>query len=217
MKKLLTIAAGLVAMGAASTASAVDLNFGTHSIGNEHGISSGSFEVVNGVNLQFFSSHNAYFDGPSGGKLGGLGVCKVLTATDQCDPGSDDNVSEREEWVAIVFADGPRDVLSLAFRDANHNDLTSGDTGLTVLLYNADLSLRQTITQSFAWFIANAGSAVFQNLGAIRFDYLNDNRGQQFYVDILGINDIPIPGALPLLLSGIAGLGFASRRKKKAA
>ncbi len=28
---------------------------------------------------------------------------------------------------------------------------------------------------------------------------------------------IPVPGALPLLLSGIAGLGFAARRRKKAA
>ena len=29
------------------------------------------------------------------------------------------------------------------------------------------------------------------------------------------VADIPVPGALPLLLSGIAGLGFAMRRKKR--
>ena len=30
------------------------------------------------------------------------------------------------------------------------------------------------------------------------------------------VSEVPIPGALPLLLSGIAGLGFATRRKKAA-
>jgi len=29
-------------------------------------------------------------------------------------------------------------------------------------------------------------------------------------------NVIPVPGALPLLISGLAGLGFAARRKKAA-
>lgn len=32
----------------------------------------------------------------------------------------------------------------------------------------------------------------------------------------INLSEIPVPGALPLLLSGIAGLGFASRRRKKA-
>ncbi|WP_428407473.1 VPLPA-CTERM sorting domain-containing protein [Hyphococcus sp.] len=30
------------------------------------------------------------------------------------------------------------------------------------------------------------------------------------------VSDVPVPAALPLLLSGIAGLGFASRRRKQA-
>ena len=41
--------------------------------------------------------------------------------------------------------------------------------------------------------------------------------GGGFSVARLTVSDVPIPGALPLLISGIAGLGFASRKKKKAA
>ena len=33
---------------------------------------------------------------------------------------------------------------------------------------------------------------------------------------VAGVSDVPIPGAIPLLISGLAGLGFASRKKKAA-
>ena len=42
------------------------------------------------------------------------------------------------------------------------------------------------------------------------------DQGSGFVVAQLTVSDVPIPGAIPLLLSGIAGLGFASRKKKKA-
>lgn len=37
-----------------------------------------------------------------------------------------------------------------------------------------------------------------------------------FTIAQFDVSEVPIPGALPLLLSGIAGLGFAARRKKTA-
>ena len=49
---------------------------------------------VDGENLDIFindvASGNPYFDADDGGKPGGLGSCRTLTATAQCDPNSDD-------------------------------------------------------------------------------------------------------------------------------
>jgi len=40
--------------------------------------------------------------------------------------------------------------------------------------------------------------------------------GAGFTVAQLTVSDVPIPGAIPLLLSGLAGLGFSTRKKKAA-
>ena len=40
--------------------------------------------------------------------------------------------------------------------------------------------------------------------------------GAGFTVARFDVSDVPVPAALPLLLSGLAGLGFASRRRKAA-
>ncbi|MEM9617457.1 MAG: VPLPA-CTERM sorting domain-containing protein [Pseudomonadota bacterium] len=42
------------------------------------------------------------------------------------------------------------------------------------------------------------------------------DEGSGFVVAQFTVSEVPIPGAIPLLLSGIAGLGFASRKKKTA-
>ncbi len=42
------------------------------------------------------------------------------------------------------------------------------------------------------------------------------DQGSGFVVAQLTITDVPIPGAIPLLITGLAGLGFASRKKKTA-
>ncbi len=41
-------------------------------------------------------------------------------------------------------------------------------------------------------------------------------QGAGFTIATMEVSDVPVPAALPLLLSGLAGLGFASRRRKTA-
>ncbi|MEM9617456.1 MAG: VPLPA-CTERM sorting domain-containing protein [Pseudomonadota bacterium] len=42
------------------------------------------------------------------------------------------------------------------------------------------------------------------------------DEGSGFVVAQFTVSEVPIPGAIPLLLSGLAGIGFAARRKKAA-
>ena len=48
------------------------------------------------------------------------------------------------------------------------------------------------------------------------FEFVALTDGAGFTIAQFTVSEVPIPGALPLLLSGIAGLGFATRRKKAA-
>lgn len=47
------------------------------------------------------------------------------------------------------------------------------------------------------------------------FEFISITEDAGFAIAKFDVTEVPIPGALPLLLSGIAGLGFASRRRKK--
>lgn len=48
------------------------------------------------------------------------------------------------------------------------------------------------------------------------FEFRAITEGAGFTIAEFEVSNIPIPGAIPLLLSGLAGLGFASRRRKTA-
>ncbi len=48
------------------------------------------------------------------------------------------------------------------------------------------------------------------------FEFRAVTPGAGFTIAQFEVSDVPIPGAIPLLLSGLAGLGFAARRKKAA-
>ena len=94
------------------------------------------------------------------------------------------------------------------FRDKNHNVIDVNNNGLVTI----DNFKGMVRTELFTTFIAMAemGDDFFQDIGGIRLFYEN----KEFYLSTMTINDMPIPGAIPLLISGLAGLGFAARRRK---
>ncbi|MEM9013553.1 MAG: VPLPA-CTERM sorting domain-containing protein [Pseudomonadota bacterium] len=73
---------------------------------------------------------------------------------------------------------------------------------------------------SFTEFLAqgvlgDGGGAVLALVGTtFEFFALTANAG--YSIEQFTVSDVPVPAALPLLISGIAGLGFAARRRKSA-
>lgn len=89
-----------------------------------------------------------------------------------------------------------------------------GELGIGVESYSAEGLFTQVsdgniLGNLFAYTII-AGSA--SELGAFSFSYL-----VEITTAALPISEVPIPGALVLMLSGLAGLGFAGRKIKRQA
>ncbi len=214
MKKLFAFAAASMAAGALSMAAhaATIVSFADFAAGNEQGVTSGTSLNINGVNITFNSNFNPYFDDVSSGKPAGLGVCRVLSPLSFCADAGDDSIDGDltiNEYVIMQFDDGPFSVFQVSFRDGTHNSLDADNIGqVTWGIFDAVGGLLSFGTTSFAQVIAMATAGFFANVDGIGFEFADT----EFYVEY--ISDVPIPGALPLLLSGLAGLGFASRRKK---
>ena len=212
MKKLtIATAAVFAALFAASAASAKLIDFAAEATGNERGVADGTIlntAALGGINLEFSagiggaSRDFAYFNSPTGtgqpGAPAGLGTCTRLDAAAQCTPSYDDVVSTNE-WVQVGFVDAPFKVAQLAFNQPT-GDLPSGLLKITTSLN----SIVSVVTMS----IAQASATNFGFVDWIRFEFVDT----EFVV--ASISNVPVPGALTLLLSGLAGLGFAARRKK---
>ncbi len=159
----------------------------------------------------------AYFDAPSG-PPGGLGACTALTATAQCTPSSDDNVTTGEA-VGINFGDGI--VNTVTFRGTtiggsnSHDLLAAGNTFLFSL--DGVVFKQGVVGAGGVW---TAGVAV-NNVNGIYFatdnyelyiasaDYTGDDNPNG------GPNPVPLPAGGLLLLTALAGLGAARKRAKK--
>ena len=216
MKKLLAFAVASLAAGTLSMAAHAStiIDFAAYASGNEGGITSGTSLNINGLNLTFESNYNPYFDDVSSGKPAGLGVCRDLSKTLQCVDSGDDSTDGDfgvNEYIAILFDDGPFNVLQLSFRDGQHNSLNNDATGLITWGVFDAIGVRINFgTATFVELIGMATAGFFANVHGIGFEFVDT----EFYVE--NVSDVPVPAALPLLFSGLAGLAFASRRKKTA-
>lgn len=241
MKKLMTMAAAALSVGLiAAPANAEVISFADFASGNEGGVEFDSTINFSGTNIRFrtgfdldtgpggwnsfinFSGSTgpffAYFDDVFNGKPAGVGVCRALDGAAgtmapgaECLDAGDDSIDGDngiDEVIALFFDDGPFDLRGLSFRDGQHNDLNSSLGLVEFGIRGPGLGVGGTTT--FADLVARATAGEFMGATSLVLGYVNT----EFYLE--SISDIPIPGAIPLLISGLAGLGFAARKKKAA-
>lgn len=127
---------------------------------------------------------------------------------------TDDQVQfDSNESLLFSFSNGPVTISNIEFNSGNDTDCSApgseGPCGTFNLLIDGVLSAGNTglaaVDLLTTAFVGSTFEFVATELGAgfaiARFDV---------------VSEVPVPGALPLLLSGIAGLSFASRKKKTA-
>ncbi|MEM9494428.1 MAG: VPLPA-CTERM sorting domain-containing protein [Pseudomonadota bacterium] len=83
------------------------------------------------------------------------------------------------------------------------------------------ISIDGGLAQSFSEFLANGilgdGSGNPLTLVGTTFEFFASVDPGGYSIEQFSVSQVPVPAALPLLISGLAGLGFASRRRKKTA
>jgi hypothetical protein len=225
MKALVGLTAAIAVLGA-SAAHAGKIDFVAAAVAPgpaDKGAIGSGMATIDGVAMTFVAGFTnalgnprvayAYLDDVnSAGLPGGLGVCRDADVNSQCQPANDDNITpSRQEWLEISFDAGPFQIDSISFNGTiagvQHQNLNNFAGGT--------LNIRTTIgavtTDYLGITFAAAASTVFGMVDSIYFAATDT----EFYIS--SFNEVPVPAALPLLLSGIAGLGFASRRRRKAA
>lgn len=214
MNKVLAMAAALLLAGAGA-ANATTINFVAEAnAGGERGVSDGTIlntAALGGLNLRFSGGQSgpafdfAYFNQADGTRLGGLGTCTTLDRMMQCVNFKDDTVAHAEN-VRVDFVDGPFEIKRLSF-NGRFESLNGSP-----LLLKITTSLAGIVSELVLSF-ADANSRNFGFVDWIQFEFVR-GQGNAAKFFVTQISDIPLPGALPLLLCGLAGLSFKVRRRR---
>lgn len=206
--KNLFVACAAGVMAALGAANAAVLDFVGEAAGNERGVANGSVIVMDGLAVTFSASNGgntafAYFDDLFNGNPGGLGVCSTLEGAppSECLNSADDSIRNGES-VTLTFSTA-QNLSGFSFTDRDHLSLNSS---LNTLLING---LEFTFADVVG--LTAAVVAAITGVTSVTFAHGGSN-ATEFYVN--GFTAVPLPAAAPLLLAGIAGLGFASRRRK---
>lgn len=132
--------------------------------------------------------------------------------------GGDDQVqltTDGGESLRFDFSDNPLPVVlsNIEFNSGADQDCSLGGEGGCGFF---DLYIDGLLVQSGVQAIDVIAGGVSNGYVGRVFEFVATTAGSGFAIGSLTVQEVPIPGALPLLLSGIAGLGFAARRKKTA-
>lgn len=208
MKKLLAAAFVLAASISASHAAVID--FVAEAAATPGGVANGYTKNFGGFNVTITASGvsgftttqpNPYLDPLYLKRPGGLGVCVLVggpgSGCNYSIPFNVDNVSKGD---AVTLDFGKLvDLSKFSFTDALHLDLNSSNATLLV--------------NDVEWTFANLVAATLIGVQTLKLAFGGSN-ASQFYLNSL--TAVPIPAAAPLIISGLAGLAFAARRRRKA-
>lgn len=148
------------------------------------------------------TAYNAYLDSGNAG----LGVCQALTSSNQCTPSSDDNVTFGESLM-LVF-DQVVSIDTTTFVNGNHgtnfngNFVLSIDGGPATTIALTNIYATPLVGTQFVFANPNAGGGSTVS---------ND---QQFYINVLNVQPVPVPAAVWLFGSGLLGLVGVARRRQ---
>jgi hypothetical protein len=133
------------------------------------------------------------------------------------DNGSDDQTQfDSGESIEFIF-EAEYTVTNVEFNAGGDTDCTDNSMGQgegSCGAFRLDIyDLSNMLISSMIIDITNTDVLAVLGYGA-RFVMTALTPGSGFTVARFDVSDVPVPAALPLLLSGLAGLGFASRRRK---
>ena len=197
------LVATLFAFAASTTASeAAVIDFVAEAAANPGGLANGYTKNFGGFNVTITSARgNPYLDGTYLKRPGGLGACVLVGGPGSiCNSQVGQNSDNVGKFDAITLDFGrPADLSGFSFTDALHFDLSASTN--TLLVNGAQ------------WTFAALFAATLTGVQTLTLAYGGSNPSE-FYLN--SIAAVPLPAAAPLILSGIAGLGFAARRRKRA-
>ena len=175
-----------------------------------------SYSVTNdGVTLTATGSSSddptafAYMDG-SWRNRAGLGVCKNLTDTNQCNPSSDDNITANETLKLAFNTNVSLD--SMRFVNGEHYTNFTGDFQLRINEDDAQVYDIALAEYPYLDMIFTGHTFEFISLA----DPLKKLNETEFYINSLTVSTVPVPAAAWLFGSALLGFFGFSRRKANA-
>ena len=205
-----TFAALLLTAGVSANASTT-WDFVSMANSGEYGISTLSL-LGDGFSVDITGTKNgnaayAYLDRGHGG----LGVCGTLTGTQQCSPGSDDNITTGE---ILKMTFNKAVTIDKIWFNNNHdgdgslsgNKVKIGGTDYALSLATGVPSFNDDWTPNVSFNVAAGGSLLF-SLASTNFD--------QFYISGMTVTAVPEPETYAMMLAGLGLLGAVVRRRKQ--